>query len=166
MYFDVHYDYTTSLHHPWYVSGFVLFQKLKNEKKQQKKEREITLFKSVTPFQLCAHSVCTADAAVITWQVADQGSEGPTGSQVISRHIYSIYSSEVLLLNIAIDLWLFHLQHVQKEYIPLRFHNTPVCLYISNVASFTLPCYVTMPCTGRQSKYWSYQKETYLSIRA
>lgn len=104
MYFDVHYDYTTSLHHPWYVSGFVLFQKLKNEKKQQKKEREITLFKSVTPFQLCAHSVCTADAAVITWQVADQGSEGPTGSQVISRHIYSIYSSEVLLLNIAIDL--------------------------------------------------------------
>ena len=26
MYFDVHYDYTTSLRHPWYMSGFVLFR--------------------------------------------------------------------------------------------------------------------------------------------
>lgn len=27
MYFDVHYDYTASLRHPWYMSGFVVIQK-------------------------------------------------------------------------------------------------------------------------------------------
>ncbi|KAI3359890.1 hypothetical protein L3Q82_014242, partial [Scortum barcoo] len=53
--------------------------KKKNDKK--KKKKKITLFKSVIPFQLCAHSICTVDAAIIIRQVADQGSKGPTGSQ-------------------------------------------------------------------------------------
>lgn len=158
MYFDVHYDYTTSLRHPWYMSSFVFFRnkKKRNMKKNQKKKKRLTLFKSVTPIELCAHSICTVDA-VITWQVADQGSKGPTGSQIISLHIY------VQLRSITVkhchDVWLFHLpQPCRKIYIQSRFHDTPVCLCISNVALFTLPCYVTTPCTGCQLKYWSYQK--------
>lgn len=35
MYFDVHYDYTTSLRHPWYMSGFVLFRNLKKGRKKK-----------------------------------------------------------------------------------------------------------------------------------
>lgn len=31
MYFDVHYDYTTSLRHPWYMSSFVFFRNKKKE---------------------------------------------------------------------------------------------------------------------------------------
>lgn len=125
-------------------------------KKKSKKKKRLTLFKSVTPIELCAHSICTVDA-VITWQVADQGSKGPTGSQIISLHIY------VQLRSITVkhchDVWLFHLpQPCRKIYIQSRFHDTPVCLCISNVALFTLPCYVTTPCTGCQLKYWSYQK--------
>ncbi len=140
------------------------YSEIKKEK-WQKEKKKITLFKSVTPFQLCAHSICTVDAAIITWQVADQGSKGPTGSQVISLHIYVQFRS--ITVKHCHDVWLFHLsQQRRKIYIQFRFHNTPVCLCISNVASFTLPCYVTMPCTGWQLKYWSYQKETYLSIRA
>lgn len=61
VYFDVHSDYMTSWHHLWYKSGFVL---LKNDlKKNEKKNREIPLFKSA--LQLCAHSVCTANAVIV-----------------------------------------------------------------------------------------------------
>lgn len=113
-------------------------------KKKKKKRKKKTLLKS--PFQLCAHSVCTVDAAIITWQVAEQGSKGPTGSQVISPHIYVQFRS--ITVKHCHDVW-FHLpQQCRKIYIRIRFHNTPVCLCISNVASFTLPCYVTTPCAG------------------
>lgn len=89
----------------------------------------------------------------------------PSRSLVISLHIY------VQFRNIPVkhchDVWLFRLpQLCRKIYMEVRFHSAPVCLCISNVASFTLPCYVIPPCIGCQFKYWSYQKETYLTIRA
>lgn len=52
-------------------------------KKEKKKENSVQ-----ESIQLCAHPICTVDGDIITWQVADQGSKGPTGSQVISLHIY------------------------------------------------------------------------------
>lgn len=86
MYFDVHYDYTTSLRHPWYMSGFVLFRNLKKISKKKKKENSVQ-----ESIQLCAHSLCTITPPSSLDGMLDQGSQGPTGGQVISLHIYSMY---------------------------------------------------------------------------
>ena len=104
MYFDVHYDYSTSLRHPWYMSGFVLFRK-KKEKRKRKNGQKKTKKKTVTPFQLCAHSVCTVSAAHHhpTGCEISSGGAGLQGSSrrgrgARSSHVISMYSSEVLLL--------------------------------------------------------------------
>lgn len=159
MYFDVHYDYTTSLRHPWYLSGFVFFREEKRNTKNMKKVELCSrvLFPSTVHIQYVQKTLASS---LVRLRIRT-----PSRSLVISLHIY------VQFRNITVkhchDVWLFRLpQLCRKIYIELRSHSAPVCLCISNVASFTLPCYVITPCTGCQFKYWSYQKETYLTIRA
>lgn len=76
---------------------------------------------------------------------------------VRSSHVICMYSLEVLLLNIAMvyDYFTYH-SRAERCTFSSDF-MTHVCLCISNVASFTLPCYITTPCSGCEFKYWSYQ---------
>lgn len=159
VYFDVHYNYTTSRHHFWYKSGFVLlwnyFEKKKNVRKKKQQQTTNTLGKYLclrVDRNLRAHSTCTAKRLHCRRPVADRGSDRWSRVQVVSRHTCSISSLEVPL---------YRHGHRCRITSPSRSGGretslSPLSVKTENVASLTLPCYVTGALQG--ALRGSYQK--------
>lgn len=143
MYFDVHSDYMTSLHHPWYKSGFVLLKK--NLKKMKKKiEKYLCLRVHCNCVHIQYVQQTPSSSLGPSHRSGHQGSSWELGHLIL--HLQYIQVKRYSCLNIAIVVMITSPSTAERVHVSLL----SVCK-LWNVASFTLPCYVTTLCRGRST---------------